>query len=413
MRSGEVMKISILLVWMLIGASAVLANEISPTPTLPTTPGPTMSPAVDTTKWVSPPDIDNDSKTVDTNVVAHFSNDSSANPAYSLFDLSSVRKLDENDVSATGKVRFIKPFSSSDDVVELELREANLSLSEPWIEIRVGRMDLSDIVSTTHYFGRFPLMGERRLDGIKVYIPFKFFFGVEDYKGVSSPPTSLSFFYFPTLFSGQDAVINGTQGFFMGQARMKLNFGDLRTILLFNMGASSSDFYNYGSTSGNITYSICGEANFSKNYSLYFEYGVQNSTDSGDTGAFVFGTKLSHLITLDFLSLDQVIFEVQAPIGNNPNNPFTGGNGIDPSLAGSPQIALYGRARIRIRSVFINFNITDSMNDFTFARLNGSNINSPLPIPIGNGNETDGLEIPLSSTAYNNWVFSTDVGVSF
>jgi hypothetical protein len=321
--------------------------------------------------------------------------------------------LDENDVSATGKVRFIKPFSSSDDVVELELREANLSLSEPWIEIRVGRMDLSDIVSTTHYFGRFPLMGERRLDGIKVYIPFKFFFGVEDYKGVSSPPTSLSFFYFPTLFSAQDAVINGTQGFFMGQARMKLNFGDLRTILLFNMGASSSDFYNYGTTSGNITYSICGEANFSKNYSLYFEYGVQNSTDSGDTGAFVFGTKLSHLITLDFLSLDQVIFEVQAPIGDNPNNPFTGGNGIDPSLAGSPQMALYGRARIRIRSVFINFNITDSMNDFTFARLNGSNINSPLPIPIGNGNETDGLEIPLSSTAYNNWVFSTDVGVSF
>jgi len=57
--------------------------------------------------------------------------------------------------------------------------------------------------------------------------------------------------------------------------------------------------------------------------------------------------------------------------------------------------------------------ITDSMNDFTFARLNGSNINSPLPTPIGNGNETDGLEIPLSSTAYNNWVFSTDVGVSF
>jgi hypothetical protein len=378
------------------------------------TPSPTPSPMPDTKqKWNPPPDIDTDSKTVDTNVVAHFSNDSSGNPAYALFDLSSIRKLDENDVSAAGKVRFTKPFSSSDDVGNLELREANISLSEPWIEIRLGRMDLSDIVSTTHFFGRYPLMGERRLDGIKVYIPFKFFFGVEDYKGVSSPPTSLSFFYFPSLFSVQDAVIDGSQGFFMGQARMKLNFGDLRTILLFNLGASSSDFYNYGSTSGDLTYSLCGEANFSKNYSLYFEYGVQNSTDSGDTSAFVFGTKLSHLFTLDFLSLDQVIFEVQAPIGDNPNNPFTGGNGINPSLAGSPQMALYGRARIRVRSVFINFNITNSMNDFTFARLNGSNINTPLPSPIGKGNETDGLEIPLSSTAYNNWVFSTDVGVSF
>jgi hypothetical protein len=53
------------------------------------------------------------------------------------------------------------------------------------------------------------------------------------------------------------------------------------------------------------------------------------------------------------------------------------------------------------------------MNDFTFARLNSSNINTSLPLPIGGGNETDGLEIPLSSTSYSNWVFSTDIGVSF
>jgi hypothetical protein len=405
-------KIVILLGWLLIAAPTVLANPASPTPTSTVSPSPT--PIVDsTTKWVPPPDVDNDSKTFDANVAAHFSNDSSRNSDYSLFDLSAVRQLDENDVSAVGKVRFIKPFSSSDDVVELELREANVSLSEPWIEFRIGRMDLSDIVSTTHFFGRYPLMGERRLDGIKVYIPFKFFFGVEDYKGVSSPPTSLSFFYFPTLFSAQDAVIDGSQGFFMGQARMKLDFGDLRTVLLFNLGASSSDFYNYSSASGNPTYSICGEADLAKNYSLYFEYGVQNSTDSGDTGAFVLGTKLSHLFTWDFISVDQIIFEVQIPIGDNPNDPFTGGNGINPSVGGTPQTAMYGRARIRIRSVFININITDSMNDYTFARLNSSNINTSLPIPIGGGNETDGLEIPLSSTSYNNFVFSVDVGVSF
>ncbi len=397
---------------MAFGPATVFGQTVTPTPFSPPNPPP---PPIPDQKpiWIPPPSIDNDSKTVEANVVAHYSNDSSADPTYSLFDLSSIRKLDENDVSAVGKVRFIKPLSSSDDVYELELREANVSLSEPWIEIRVGRMDLSDIASTTHFFGRYPLMGERRLDGIKIYIPFKFFFGVEDYKGVSSPPTSLSFFYFPTFFSAENAVIDGSQGFFMGQARMKLNFGDLRTILLFNMGASSSDFYNYSSMSGNLTYSICGEANLAKNYGLYFEYGVQNSADSGDTNAFAFGAKLSHLFTWDFFSLDQIILEVQVPIGDNPNNPFTGGNGIDPSLAGTPQRALYGRARVRIRSVFINFNITNSMNDFTFARLNSSNINTPLLTPIGNGNETDGLEVPLSSTAYNNWVYSVDVGVSF
>ncbi len=408
-------KVSILLVWMLIGSSEVFGQTMSPTPTTLPTPIPTPIGTVQPS-WMPPPDIDNDTKSVDTNVVAHFSDDSSGNPAYSLFDLSSTRKLDENDVSATGKVRFIQPFSTSDNIGELELREANLSLSEPWIEIRVGRMDLSDIVSTTHFFGRYPLMGERRLDGVKIYIPFKFFLGVEDYKGVSSPPTSLSFFYFPTLFSEQDAVIDGSQGYFLGQARMKLDFGDLRTVLLFNIGASSSDFYNYSSVSGNPAYSICGEANLAKNYSLYFEYGVQNAADSGDTNAFAFGTKISHLFTWDFLSLDQVILEVQVPLGdnpNNPNNPFTGGNGINPSLGNPPQTALYGRARVRIRSVFINFNITDSMNDFTFARVNNSNINTTLPMPIGYGNETDGLEIPLSSTSYGNFVYSVDLGVSF
>ncbi len=378
------------------------------TPTVSPTSTPEPKP-----RWVPPPYVGNDSKVLNATVAAHYGSTASGNLGYSLFDLSGIRKLDENDVSAQGTVRFLKDFSSSDDVGELQLREANLSLSEPWIEVRLGRMDLSDIASTTHFFGRYPLMGLRRLDGIKVYIPFKFFFGVEDYKSVSSPPTSLSFFYFPTLLSAQDAVIDGSQGYFMGQARMKLNFGDLRTVLLFNMGASSSDDFEYSSMSGNPAYSICGEANFSRDYTLYFEYGVQDSARSGDTSAFTFGGKAEHLFTFDFLSLDQVILEVQVPIANNPNNPFTGGNGIDPASAVLPQTALYGKARIRIRSIFIDFNVTDSMGDFTFARLNPNNINTPLPMPVGGGNETDGLEIPLLSSGYNNYAFSVDTGVQF
>ena len=53
------------------------------------------------------------------------------------------------------------------------------------------------------------------------------------------------------------------------------------------------------------------------------------------------------------------------------------------------------------------------MNDFTLARLTTYNLNTPLPIPVGKGNETDGLETPLSSTSYSNWVFGVDTGVSF
>lgn len=376
----------------------------SPSPTATPTPNP---------KWVPPPHVDNDSKAVGSTVAAVYSNDAVGAMGYGLVDLSSVRKLDENDVSAVGTIRFTKPFSSSDNGVGVEIREANASLSEPWMEARIGRMDLSDLVSTTHFFGRYPLMGERRLDGVKFYLPFKFFFGVEDYKSVSSPPTSLSFFYFPTLLSGPNAVLDGSQGFFMGQARMKLDFGDLRTVLLFNLGASSSSYFHYASLSGDPTYSICGEANYSKDYTLYFEYGVQDSAHSNDTNAFTLGARAEHLFTWEFLSLDQVTLEAQVPIASSLSNPFVGGNGINPSLAASPQTALYGKARIRIRSIFIDFHVTNSMNDFTLARLNTANLNTSLPLPVGKGNETDGLETPFSSTSYSNWVFAMDTGVSF
>jgi len=405
------MRILILIFFVLISPSLGIAKaKLTETPT----PSPTAT-ETSTPKplWVPPPQVEKGSKGINATVAAHYSSDFGGSSGYSLFDLSGVRKLDENDVSAQGTIRYLKDFSSTDDAGELQLREANFSLSEPWIEVRVGRMDLSDIVSTTHYFGRYPLMGLRRLDGIKVYIPFKFFFGVEDYKSVSSPPTSLSFFYFPTLLSAQDAALDGSQGYFMGQARMKLNIGDLRTVLLFNMGASASDDFQYSSMSGNAAYSLCGEANFSRNYTLYFEYGVQNSAHTGDTNAFTLGGKAEHLFTFDFLSLDRIILEAQFPLASNPNNPFTGGNGIYPAEAGLPQTALYGKARIRIRSIFIDFNITDSMGDFTFARLNNSNINTPLPMPLGGGNETDGLEIPLLSPGYNTYAFSIDVGVQF
>ncbi len=413
-------KILILMVFLFAVSGSAYAKKkkpkAKPTRSHTATPEPTpngVTPGRVPPRWVPPPHVDNDSKALNSTVAAHYSSDVAGTFGYGLVDLSAVRKLDENDVSAEGSVRFTKPFSSSDNGVGLEIREANASLSEPWMEARLGRMDLSDLVSTTHFFGRYPLMGERRLDGFKFYLPFKFFFGVEDYKSVSSPPTSLSFFYFPTLFSGPNANLDGSQSFFMGQARMKLNFGDLRTVVLFNLGASSSTYFHYASLSGNPAYSICAEANYAKDFTLYGEYGVQDSTHPNDTNAFAFGARAEHLFTWEFLSLDQLTVEAQMPLANNPNNPFSGGNGINPSLATMPQLAWYGKARIRIRSIFIDFNITNSMNDFTLARLNTGNLNTPLPIPVGKGNETDGLQTPLSSTSYMDRVFSIDTGVSF
>lgn len=395
---------------MFIAHAAFGKTKTEPKKTQVPTPAPTAEPKP---KWIPPAPVGNDSKTFNATVAAHFSEDSSGILGFSFFDLAAIRKLDENDVTAKGIVRFMKPLSGSDGISAFELREANISLSEPWMEARLGRMDLSDLVSTTHFFGRYPLMGERRLDGIKFYLPFKFFFGVEDYKSVSSPPTSLSFFYFPTLMDSLNSRIDGSQSFFLGQARMKINLGDLRTVLLFNLGSSSSEYFAFSSLSGNLTYSICGEVNYAKDYSVYFEYGVQNASRSGDTNAFAFGARAEHIFTWEFFSIDQMTIEAQVPLGSNPGNPFTGGNGINPSLATTPQLVWYGKLRCRIRSVFIDFNITNSQNDFTLARLNSANINTPIPLPVGRGNETDGSEIPLAAKGYEARAFSVDVGVSF
>ena len=54
----------------------------------------------------------------------------------------------------------------------------------------------------------------------------------------------------------------------------------------------------------------------------YFEYGVLNAADTADTNVFAFGGKLQHLFTWEFLSLDEVILEVQIPLGTNPNDPL-------------------------------------------------------------------------------------------
>ena len=71
-----------------------------------------------------------------------------------------------------------------------------------------------------------------------------------------------------------------------------------------------------------------------------------------------------------------------------------------------------GRRGVRIRSIFIDFNITNSQNDFTLARLNAQH-QLPLPLPLGRGNETDGLETPLLSSGYGNIAFSVDMGCRF
>ena len=147
-------QIALVLVFLATVSTAMGKPTITPTPTqtlvsaLSSTPTP--KPA-----WVQAPSVDRDSKSINATVALHYSDDLNGSQAYSLFDLSAVRKLDENDVSAQGTVRFEKPASGSDDVEALELREANISLSEPWFEEPGQAGWTCPILSPRHIFSVF------------------------------------------------------------------------------------------------------------------------------------------------------------------------------------------------------------------------------------------------------------------
>jgi len=91
----------ILILVMLVSLQAGMGYA-KPKPTTTPIPSPTSTPKP---LWVPPPHVDNDSKALNATVAAHYGSDASGNNGYSLFDLSAVRKLDENDVSAQGTVR--------------------------------------------------------------------------------------------------------------------------------------------------------------------------------------------------------------------------------------------------------------------------------------------------------------------
>src|SRR5208282_974893 len=144
-----------------------------------------------------------------------------------------------------------------------------------WLQVSLGRMDLSGVLSPTEYFGFYPTMGIRRLDGVSAVLPIQFAFGGEDVKGVTIPPTSLSAYYFPSIFSTSYVNLNGQQGYLLGQARLRLATNDVQTTFRVNLGGSGTDYFTYSSVSGDTSFSACVDAQVAKQFTFYGEYGIQ------------------------------------------------------------------------------------------------------------------------------------------
>ncbi len=368
-------------------------------------------------KWVAPPPVSESSREIKFLLQADFQQDADLQgQAFSMFDLSAKRSLDENSVSADGLIRFRKSLSTSDSASEVDLRLAKISYLDPSFQVSVGRFDLFQTLTNNAFFGAYPIMGIHRVDGVWATIPISLFFGFGDSKntqGQGSSPLALSFFYTPSLFSAQQVQEDTTQAYSLGQLRCRIDSNDLDLTLKANVGGTATDFFDYSSFNGGPSASLSADLDMHQNTDLTAEYGVQNTSHFSDTSALALGLQEEQLGTWGALSIDQFVLEAQIPMGNSLDDAFTGGNNFIPSLAQKPQVSVYAKLRMRLKVLFLEIHATNNQNDFTLDRLAPSALALPFNGSFGPGNETNGPGTGLRSASYNQVAFLIRTGVEF
>jgi len=333
---------------------------------------------------------------------------------FSFFDLTAKRKIDEYAITGEGSVRFLSSASASDDAKQIQLRTAKADWAETWFSFTTGRFDITDQVSTTNFFGRYSFEGLHRVTGFRLYLPIRFLVGIEDYRSVSSPPTSLSFYYLPNIFQDIDADVSGKESFFLANARARFTIKRFQTVFLLNYGKSKSNYFQYSTINGSGTFSFSTQITFDNNYSIYGEFGIQNTSVTSGTEVAAIGASFKRLATFGPFSVDDIILEMQMPLSTSSENPFTGGNGIFTDYGITPRTAYYIKIKARARGVFLEADATTSVNDYTFARLNHSNINSlNFPLPVGGGLESEDTQFPFSSSDGITWGLMFSAGIKF
>jgi hypothetical protein len=368
-------------------------------------------------KWVAPPPVDNNDRDVSYDLQALYQNDlDHPNSESSLLDFSVKRALDENSIMAEGLVRVEKGLSSSDNSDDVELRLARLSYLQPWIQITGGRFDLFQTLTPNLFFGAYPLMGIHRVDGVLVTIPFSFFFQLGPSKqgqAQTASPLALSFFYTPSLFSAQQVQLDGSQDFFLGQIRLRLDSDDFQSTFRVNLAESPNDFFTYSSFNGNLTGSVAVDLRFKQGYVLTGEYGIQSFQQINQTSVFTAGLQANRLGTWGDFSLDQIALEGQFPVNSSPLNSFTGGNAFTPGLATLARDSFYLKIRARLKVLFFEIHVTNNQDDYTLDRLTPASTSLPFTGNFGPGREADGPGSTLRSFSYQNPGFMIRSGVEF
>lgn len=333
--------------------------------------------------------------------------------AASLFDLTALKRFGDDAVTGEGWVRFSKDASNGDRAGDLELRTARATYSEPWIQASAGRFDLFPHLTPNAFFGAYPVMGMRRVDGVLVILPAFFKFGVRDDKTYTMPPASVSLFYSPTFFGERHTILDQSQSFSLAQARFRAAIGDVQLGWRGNYSRSRETWFAYSAFSGVPAYSVAMDACWRRDYSASVEYGVQNVSRWRATNAVSGGLRAVRVATFGPWSLDDVVLEAQWPIARIASNAFTGGNDLVPLLAERAQASWYARVRSRLKALIVEFHATTNQDDFTLGRLVQEATYYRFEGRFGPGLEAEGPGLPFRSRSYRDPLFMARVGVEF
>jgi hypothetical protein len=344
---------------------------------------------------------------------SYFENKGSTAQVNSMLDLSVRRKLDQTPFGAYGVVRFQKDFSSDDSVGAVDLREAKICYGVSRFQGTVGRFDLQPLVTPLSFFGAYPLMGVRRVDGAMATFPLFFKFGDKEDISGSSAPLAVGLIYSPSLLSAEIARMDKTQGFFMGQVRCRLGTDDQQVVLRVTGAKTRNSLFQYSSLSGDPAVSASAEWITHRFFALCGEWSIQNISMSNETGVVSGGLRFERLATVGSLSLDGIWLEGQAPIKGSLDNLFTGGNPFDPALAELPKFCWYARVKGRLGQIVWEIQATTNRNDFTLARATSGVLGSAMPQVLGPGRQGGDAELPLQSTTYKIPAYMLSVGMPF
>lgn len=321
-------------------------------------------------------------------------------------------------LSGNAKLRFTHGWRPQDKIDSIDMRLANLTYLTGIVNITVGRLDLAPIIQPGEYFGSYLTMGQRRFDGIFLFMPITLFgtAGV-DAQGFRLPPAALSGGYFPNFFSFFPDTDKYDNGYFFSEFKMPVMLFNNPLMIAINYAITTDYAYLvYSPLSGNPALSATFEYTYSKNYKVYSEFAVGNVAEISDTTALMMGATAGHLKHFTFGFIDEISIEYQIPLMNSVANPFIGGNGFYPELAEQQQGSWY--IKIKSRYDFLEFTAaaTNSVGDWTFARPADNSFEPHRTFnldDIRSANEVEAAGKTLISSAYDKIAFIISVGAKF